>query len=70
MARASTNAGAAWPRLGKLLRVLVAGGAALSGTCATAPKNASDAEKKEPSQTAKPAEKQPQPPSGGGVQGW
>jgi hypothetical protein len=73
MERDSTGrtAGGTWPRLAKLLRVLVAGSTALSGTCATAPKSAPD--KKEAGQATSPAQppaKQAEPEQGGGVKGW
>lgn len=74
MGRESTGpaaGGATWPRLARLLRVLVAGGAAFSGTCATAPRSAPD--KKEPGQTTSPSapqQKPAEPEPGGGVRGW
>jgi hypothetical protein len=74
MGRASTGrlaGGATWPRLAKLLRVLVAGGAAFSGTCATAPKSAPDKkEASQPTSPSAPPAKQPEPEPGGGVRGW
>lgn len=56
---------AARPRMARLLRVLVAGGIALAGACATAPRSG---ETKEGDQAKAPPSKPADP--GGGVQGW